>query len=398
MATGAGPFQRLWTIDPVTLSPSFSISCKTEVHFGVGLRRKLADVMPNSGQHVVLVKGKSNRASASVRMLLSNAGFDLSTVACTDEPSIQSVNDAYARLRSAPVDCIVACGGGSVIDTGKALVVALERGGPLTDEDFSASHDFTSRISLIVLPTTAGTGSEVTSNAVLGASRKDAKISLRGKGLQPTVAIVDPDLMRDAPDKVVLYSGLDAVVQNIEAYTSSFATSFTRALSGPAIESGLTALRDITETNDQAAWTDMAWASLASGIALANGGLGAVHGIASVLGGAYDAPHGALCGRLLIPVLKANLASERCTSTARADITNCQRTISELFPPTRSSDPYSGLEDWLKTQGLPRLSHWGIEPDQVDALAAQAVNASSSLKNPVKLETRELSQAIHEAL
>lgn len=376
----------------------FSVTCKTDVHFGAGTHRKLIDLLPQGVQSILLVKGVSNGPSAPVRLLLSNAGFHCSTVVCASEPSVRSVNEAWRAIGKIPVDCIVVCGGGSAIDTGKALRIAVRKGAPLTDDDFAVNHVACVDIPLIVLPTTAGTGSEVTPNAVLGAATRDAKISLRGQGIQPSIAIVDPDLMRAAPKAVALYAGLDAVVQNIESHISAFATPFTRALSWPAVSSTLGALRDVIERDDPDAWTQLAWGSLSSGIALANGGLGAVHGLASIIGAAYPAPHGALCGRLLTPVLRANLASEQCTEDIQCDIMMCQQAILDVFAPTHSLNPLSGFETWLTTQNLPRLAHWGIQSDQIDALAEAALSASSSLKNPVKLETKELAQALREAL
>lgn len=376
----------------------FSIACKTDIHFGVGTHRRLLDLFPTGVRSIVLVKGVSEGPSRPVRLLLSSAGIRCSTVVCANEPGVNTVNSAWQSVKESPVDCIVVCGGGSAIDTGKALRLALHKGAPLTDDDFAVRHSASADIPLIVLPTTAGTGSEVTANAVLSAATRDAKISLRGQMLQPSIAIVDPELMRAAPKTVVLYSGLDAVVQNIEAYTSSFATPFTRSLSGPAVSSTLAALRDVIESNDHDAWTQLAWGSLASGIALANGGLGAVHGLASILGGAYPAPHGALCGRLLVPVLRANLASAQCTEEIRSNITMCQRAVLDLFASSDASGPFSGFETWLARQGLPWLGDWGVQVDRIETLAVAAEGASSSLKNAVRLEKNELAQVLRDAL
>lgn len=376
----------------------FSFSCRTEVHFGSGAYQRLIDLLPTGKGSIVLLKGKSNKTSAPIRQLLTENDHHYAMVVCAEEPSIASVNGSWQSVRHHNVDCVIACGGGSVIDTAKALRVALQKGAPLSDEDFVRNHTDDAGVSLIALPTTAGTGAEVTANAVLTASDGAAKISLRGQGLQPSVAIVDPDLLHGAPRSVVLGSGLDAVVQNIEAYTSAFATPFTRALSGPAISSTLTALRDVVETDTGAAWPQLAWGSLSSGIALANGGLGAAHGVASVLGGKYPAPHGALCGRLLVPVLQANLAAARDNAHLRNDILMCQRIISDAFPPIQSSDPFSGFEAWLTAHDLPRLSDWGVGANHIDGLAQAASTASSTLKNPVKLETEELAHILRTAL
>lgn len=374
----------------------FSILCSTEIQFGAGTHRRLLDMVPKGP--VLLVKGASNAASAPVRTVLDAAGVPYETVECGSEPSIKSVNVTWQAVQSTRFSALIACGGGSVIDTGKALLVAMHKGAPLTDEDFAKTHTTLGDLPLIVLPTTAGTGSEVTANAVLGAAQSAAKISLRGPGLQPKTAIIDPDMMQSAPKHVVLYSGLDAVVQNIEAYTSAKATPFTRALAGPAVASTLTALKDVITTNSPEAWSRLAWGSVSSGIALANGGLGAVHGLASILGAAVPAPHGALCGRLLVPVMRANLASNLCTSDIRRDIMMCQTAITDLFAPFDAQNPYSGFEAWLGAQNLPRLAEWGVQDDQIMQLAEASVTASSSLKNPVKLTASELAQVLRAAL
>ena len=373
---------------------NFSFSCKTQVHFGIGVHRKLLEVLPAHAESVVLITGVSGTASAPVHTLLAEAGVDVTRVVCAAEPTMRAINDAR---KIDNCDCIVVCGGGSAIDTGKALRVALQKKAALTDDDFGLTHDARGCVPLIILPTTAGTGAEVTSNAVLGALNSNAKVSLRGPALQPDVALVDPDLMQAAPKSVVLYAGLDAAVQNIEAYTSAFATPFTRALAGPAIGSTLAALRDVIKTGSADAWSLLAWGSLSSGCALANGGLGAAHGLASVLGGTYPAPHGALCGRLLVPVMRASLQSPRCTDHIRSDIAFCQDAIAQVFAPTDQSDPCSGFEHWVDAQDLPRLSRWGVRIDQIEGVAQAAVTASSSLKNSVKLETNELAQILRDA-
>ncbi|RPE64823.1 hypothetical protein EDD53_2587 [Pacificibacter maritimus] len=376
----------------------FSFSCKTQVHFGENASQRLLDNLPVTTQNIVLIKGVSDRASAPVRAVLSHAGLAYETQICGSEPSIDSINALWLALKDRQVDCIIACGGGSVLDTGKALRLALLKGAPLDDRDFTIDHNDAEQMPLIVLPTTAGTGSEVTANAVLSSETKHSKISLRGQGLVPSVAIVDPALMRAAPKSVTLYAGLDAVVQNIEAYTSAFATPFSRALAQPAIHSTLSALRAVIDDDRQDAWAQLAWGSLSSGVALANGGLGAVHGLAAVLGGVYDAPHGALCGRLLIPVMTANLASSASTPAIQRDIELCLNIISDIFTPIDPAQKLSGLEAWLDAQSLPRLAHWGITADRIDILATAAATASSSLKNPVKLTPAELAKVLNDGL
>lgn len=379
------------------MSP-FLISCRTVVHFGANAHLGLVELLPRRTQAILLVKGVSTEVSEPVLTLLSNIGHHVESVVSEGEPSITSINGIWRAIRERSFDCIVACGGGSVMDTGKALRVALHKGAPLNDDDFAVDHADLGDAPLIVLPTTAGTGAEVTSNAVLAAASNTSKISLRGRALAPTIAVVDPELMRSAPKSVVLNAGLDAVVQNIEAYVSAAATPYTRALSRPVISSTLAALRAVIEEDAQAAWAHLAWGSLSSGLALANGGLGAVHGLASILGGAYPAPHGALCGRLLVPVMQANIASPLCSNDTRFDLAMCQGAISDVFAPVDPADPTSGLDAWLNFHGLQRLADWGVKGDDIDGLALAATTASSSLKNPVKLCATDLAQVLRDAL
>lgn len=379
-------------------SAPFSFACPTKVHFGVGTHQDILGFLPQDATRVVVVKGASDGASAPVRAILDTGDFTVDIVTCRAEPTLETVNDALGQLGSQPVDCVVVCGGGSAIDTGKALTLALDRGRALSDADFGQSHAYGRAITLIVLPTTAGTGAEVTSNAVLGSAQTTAKVSLRGPALQPDIAIVDPSLMLSAPSKVALFSGLDAVVQNIEAHTSSAATPFSCALTTPAVGTGITALRQVMEAPDEDAWTRLAWSSLSSGLALANGGLGVAHGLASVLGGAYQAPHGALCGRLLAPTLRANLASEDASTDTQDRIRFCIDALAQVFAPVDVSDPFSGFEQWVQIQGLPRLAHWGVLANDIPALAQAGVQASSSKKNAVPLGPADLTHILEAAL
>jgi alcohol dehydrogenase class IV len=363
----------------------FGISCPTQIRFGPGVSAELETFLPDHAKRVLLLRGAGGAAVAPVRALLKT--LDLVEVSAGGEPSVTSVNAVLDQV-DGPVDAVIACGGGAVLDTGKAVTFCLNHGLRLTD----AFGDIDPRllavpgaVPLIALPTTAGTGAEVTANAVLDVASQKAKISLRGRGLFPSVALVDPALMMSAPDAVVLHAGLDAVTQIIEAFTSNAATAFSDALTIPALPTGLFALRRVIEDRAQNAMTDMAWTALSSGLALANGGLGAAHGAASVLGGQYGAPHGALCGRLLMPVLRQNLAAAVAGSEAHQRIDTCCAAIAAVFTPLPGGDDLSGLEDWVKRHGLPRLGAYGVTPDALDSLAERSMFASSSRKNAVDL-------------
>lgn len=379
----------------------FSFSLPTRVLFGDGQRTVLAQHIPQGEGVVVFVRGQSGAASGQVAQELRDRGYTLSEVVCPSEPTVASVNAAVQALAGQNVVAVVACGGGSVLDTGKAVAVCLSAGltlAPDLSNVPAAALEGPRNLRLIALPTTAGTGAEVTANAVLALPDAQTKLSLRGAALYPDVALVDPQLMQGAPASVVLNAGLDAVVQAIEAYCSCHATPFTDGLMAPNIERGLKALRAAVELQDPEAARELAWVSLSSGVALANGGLGAAHGLAAVLGGRYAAPHGALCGRLLAAVLRRNLAKAVPGSAHHLKIDHCIETIGQVFPPHDAADDLSGFEAWLAVQTLPRLRAFGVDPTAFETLSAQAVTASSSQKNPVALSQRDFTTILQEAV
>lgn len=399
--TGVEPCLAHWNTEQVSTIEYSTFCCPTEVAFGPGKLAALLGFLPVNAREVLLVKGASNRTSAPVRVLLSNEGYSPTILSCRSEPSIETVNENLALLGRKKFDAVVACGGGSAIDLGKALRLALNRCAPLRDEDFDTIHDAPinrMKVPLIVLPTTAGTGSEVTANAVLASTRRSQKVSIRGQLLRPDVAIVDPNLMSNAPKQVVLHSGLDAVCQNIEAHISRSATRFSLALTETAVPTGLAALKCVIEENDAQAWEDLAWASLASGMSLSNGGLGAAHGIAGVVGGQHNAPHGALCGRLLIPTLSMNQRAAASTPDALERIEFCLAAVRNVFTPTDPEDALSGLAGWLEEQRLPRLANWGLKKTHIKKLSETAASASSTQKNPIILNSSDLEQILLDAL
>lgn len=379
----------------------FSFTCPTQVYFGAGEHRRIASLLPEDAQRVVLVRGQSGRASASVLERLNAAGFNVTEVGCDQEPTVLSINRALDMLGDIQADVVVACGGGTAIDTAKVICFALSHK-LCRYEEFvtlpAALLTSPSTIPCIALPTTAGTGAEVTANAVIGVPAQAAKVSLRGRALFPTLAIIDPELMREAPAHVVLHAGLDAVTQVFESFTSNAATPFSDALTRSVKAKGLPALRGVLESNDPTAWADLAWISHVSGLALANSGLGAAHGLASVIGGRFDAPHGALCGRLLIPVLRQNLSCAAEGSEAHMRLLSCCADVLDVFPPTRDGDALSGFAAWVQAKGVPRLSNWLIGPDDLASLATAGMAASSSQKNAVTLGEADYLQILHAAL
>lgn len=368
------------------------------MHFGWGTSKTIARALPRDIQRVALLRGVKGLPAHSIRQKLEDVGLTIAEVVCEGEPSVISVIRAVEDLSNQDVQCVVAVGGGSVIDAGKAIAFCLGKNIKLSS-DFgtvpAADLSEPGPIPCIAVPTTAGTGAEVTANAVLEIPERDAKVSLRGRALFPDVALVDPALLKSAPRSVVLASGLDAVVQTIEAYTSCAANPFSDALTAPNIELGLKALKQVLEPEpSDKYWEDLAWVSVTSGLALANSGLGAAHGIASILGGRYKAPHGALCGRLLVPVLRKNLEKAEPESVPAGKIQACITRIGEAFSEFSDEDWLASLETWQSLKGLPRLRDFDVQQEDFPSVADASAEASSSKKNAVPLTPRDFVEVL----
>jgi alcohol dehydrogenase class IV len=248
----------------------------------------------------------------------------------------------------------------------------------------------------IAIPTTAGTGSEATKNAVISLPDHGRKVSLRDDRMLARLAIVDPALTDGTPWAVTLASGLDAVTQVIEPFVSVKATPYTDAITAPAIGVGLAALQRLKQGEDPDARDALAWVSLSGGLALANAGLGAVHGLAGVIGGLCPAPHGAVCGALLAPILRANRDHAAPGTEAAWRLDMVFATLAETLGGAAQDAPET-LAHWAKAAGLPGLTAMGFAPDWQEATAKAALSASSTKGNPVMLGMDALLKALRDA-
>ncbi|MEM7724362.1 MAG: iron-containing alcohol dehydrogenase [Pseudomonadota bacterium] len=379
----------------------FTVNCPTSIHFGPGVSTSLTSLIGADCGAIALVRGSGGTASDPVARALKGTGASVLEIRVAGEPSLASVNAAFGACRESDITHVVACGGGSVIDTGKALAFCLSQDAELPGRFSDIPSDRLGTrhgVHLIALPTTAGTGAEVTSNAVLSVEADRTKTSLRGRALFPEIALVDLNLLSSAPKHVVLNAGLDAVVQTIEAYTSRLATPFSDALTEPNVRAGLQAVRRVVEGPSAEDWSRIAWVSLSSGLALANSGLGAAHGLAAVLGAELGAPHGALCGRLIAPVLAQNRRLSAKSTQISARIETCIQAISDQFPGGSDDDSFAGFDTWISENGLPRLQDYGATPDGLTAWAERGLSASSTSKNPVPLTADDLEVVLRNAL
>jgi alcohol dehydrogenase class IV len=382
---------------------AFEFATATRVVFGAGKLAEAGDaVRALGGTRVLVVSGKSAARADKLEALLAAKSVAVVRLSVTGEPTVEIAREG-ARLASS-CDCVAAIGGGSALDLAKAVAALAANGGDPLDylEVIGRGAPLTKpSLPLVAIPTTAGTGSEVTRNAVLKCKESGVKASLRSPHMLPRVAIVDPDLLEGAPREVLAASGLDALSQNIEPFVSARANPMTDALAREGIRRSVRSLsRAVREAPDASAREDLALASLFGGMCLANAGLGAVHGFAAPAGGMYDAPHGAVCAALLAPALEVNLRALRARAPAspRLDRFRELATILSGDPDARAEDGVVAARALVDALGVPGLSRYGMTDADLAPLCAKAKVASSMKANPIELTDDELLEIARLAL
>ena len=377
------------------MTQSFSFRTATEILFGRGQAQAAPQRIAAFGTSVLLVHGANPRRSAGLSNGLVAEGCRVTGFAVAGEPDTSMIEAGVALARKSGAQVVVAFGGGAVVDAGKAIAALVPAPRPMMDHLEVVGKGMaleTDPLPFIAMPTTAGTGAEVTRNAVIGVPEHRRKVSLRDPRMLPDIAIVDPALTDDCPRDVTLASGLDAITQVIEPYLCTRANAMTDALCRDAIPRGLLALKRLMEGEDERARDEMAWVSLCGGLALANAGLGAVHGLAGPLGGLAGAAHGAICGVLLPPVLVANRRAVADPAlVARFD--EVAGWIGQAFdlPQGMSLETAASvLAQWSRDNGLPALSEMGVDADVRASAAAAAASSSSMKANPAVLSAADL--------
>lgn len=375
---------------------NFEFATAPRVIFGAGRRAELPALAASFGSRLVLVTGTSSRGTDGLDPVLH--------LRVAGEPTFDLIRGHLAAARSAGCTVVVAVGGGSVLDAGKAIAMLLANPGDPLDyaEVIGAGHLITQpAVPFIAVPTTAGTGSEATRNAVLGSPVHGAKVSLRSPLMLPRVALVDPELALGLPPALTAATGMDALSQLIEPFVSCRANPLVDALCRDGIPRVARALpRAYADGCDLSARTELALGALYSGMALANAGLGAVHGFAGAIGGAFPAPHGVICARLLPGVFAANFQSlenrQRPTSN-RWKFDEVARLLTGN-PAATAADGARWLVDLCEQLRIPRLGAYGLKAGHVPSLVAQARKASSMKGNPVGLPEATLRDLLTAAL
>lgn len=383
---------------------TFEFATATRIVFGAG---KLAEAAPAAsafGRRVALVTGRDPSRAARLHEQFAAAGLAVSTFPIAHEPTTDDIVAATARAREAGCDVVVGFGGGSAIDAAKAVAALLTNSGDLFDylEVVGRAQPLTLPAApCIAIPTTAGTGAEVTRNAVLASPAHRVKVSLRSPLMLPRLAIVDPELTLDLPPAITASTGLDALTQLIEPYVSCRANPLVDGLCTEGIRRAASALeRAYQNGRDLAARTDLAFASLCGGLALANAGLGAVHGFAGPIGGRFDAPHGAICAALLPHVMAANLRAARERAPDSATPAR-YREIAALLtgqPDATAEDSIRFVTTLVGRLRIPGLAAFGLTRADFPGLVADAARASSMKANPLPLTPAELLDVLGAAL
>jgi alcohol dehydrogenase class IV len=372
----------------------FAITTPPRILFGRGEAAKAPALIRTFGPRGLVVHGADPARAA---WLVDALGPGTLTLACKGEPSLPDLLAALGPARDHRPDWVATLGGGAALDIGKALAALIPSSGdPIRHLEVSGPGAplTAAPLPFIAIPTTAGTGSEATRNAVIGLPELGRKVSLRDDRMVARVAIVDPGLTDGCPRSVTLASGLDAVTQVIEPFVSVKATPYSDILSGPAIGVGLAALRRLMVGEDPKARDAMAWVSLCGGLALSNAGLGAVHGLAGVIGGMTGGAHGAICGALLGPVLTANLVA--ADGVAKTRLEAVCAILAEVFG-TEAAQAPAALQAWARAEGLPSLQAQGVT-EAMHATIAEAALAASSMKgNPVVLSISDLRRVLAQA-
>lgn len=390
------------------MSMEFAIARLPRIEFGPGVRHRLPGLAAAFGRRVLLVTGSRSllqgRFWPELEASFAAAGLDVIGHRISGEPSPEAVDAAVQRYRGRDISVVVAIGGGSALDAGKAIAGLLLPGNPVLDHLEGVGPERPYRgpaVPLIAVPTTAGTGSEATKNAVLSRhGPKGFKKSFRDERLVAQYAVVDPDFLATCPPAIIAGNGMDALTQLLESYVSLRANPFCDALAldglAHARDSLLPLYRDAGNADARAG---MAYASLLSGITLAQVGLGSVHGLASPLGAFFPIAHGVVCGTLVAAATAVNLRVLRTREPDHPALARYARIGRLLTREPFPDDAEAGdalvalLEEWTHVLDLPTLDRLGVTPADHPRIVAGS-RGSSMQTNPIVLQDAEIAEIL----
>ncbi len=382
---------------------NFEFATANRIIFGRGTGQQVPKLAVEMGQRPLVVIGRNTDRVQPLLEALRQIGLTDTIYSVTTEPSVETIVRGVQQARQAACDLIIGFGGGSVIDAGKAIAALLTNPGQVLDylEVIGQGKTLSQRPApYIAIPTTAGTGAEVTRNAVLASPEHRVKVSLRSPLMLPDVAVVDPELTYAMPPAVTASTGLDALTQVMEPYVSNQANPLTDALSQAGLRRAARSLRRAYQGGDIAAREDMALASLCGGLALANAKLGAVHGFAGVLGGIYDVPHGVICARLLPYTMAVNVRALQMRAAASPALQR-YADIAQILtgqPTATAADGVRWIHDICTDLAISPLAEFGLTETDFPTIIEKSQKASSMKGNPLPLTDDELVHILKQAM
>jgi len=381
----------------------FEFATATRILFGPGTFKQVAPLAAEMGRRALVVTGRSFERAAPLLEALKTQGVASLLFHVVGEPTTDLALAGVERAREAGCDLVIGIGGGSVLDAGKAIAALVTNRGDVFDylEVIGRGQPLAhAPAPYLAIPTTAGTGSEVTRNAVLASPQHQVKVSLRSPLMLPRLAVIDPELTHSLPPEVTASTGLDALTQVLEPFVSNQSNPMTDALCREGLGRAARSLRRAYQDGSDAhARQDMALVSLFGGLALANARLGAVHGFAGPLGGLFPAPHGAICARLLPYVMDANvraLQARMPDSQALARYDEAARIFTGQ-PSARAADGVDWVHDLCQALDVPPLSDFGLTEQDFPRVVENARQASSMKGNPILLTDEELTEILRKA-
>ena len=382
----------------------FEFSTANRIIFGAGKLRSAGPTVKTAGKRPLVVVGKNLQRPEPLFALLRENSIEGVPFSIASEPTLQRIRDGVTLAKKENCDWVIGIGGGSVLDAGKAIAAMMINEGDVLEylEIIGQGKPLTQQSArYLAIPTTAGTGSEVTRNAVLASPEHRLKVSLRSASMIPSVALVDPELTYDLPPAVTASTGLDALTQLIEPYVCSRANPMTDPLCLDGIRYVTKSFRAVMlNGHDKEARANMSLASLFGGLALANAGLGAVHGFAGPIGGMFSAPHGEICAALLPHVMKMNLRALREREPQNIAVER-YKDVAQILTGNSEATADAGIEwvgELVNDFNIPRLGTHGIKPEHTDEIVKNAMNASSMKANPIKLTEAELGEILQSAI
>lgn len=382
----------------------FEFATARRIVFGPGTLSEVAPMAVEMGRRPLVVTGQSGDRAVPLMHALEKLKMEITRFQVLAEPTIDMALGVVQKARQAACDLVIGIGGGSVIDTGKVAAALITNSGQLMDylEIIGNAQPLECAAApYIAIPTTAGTGSEVTRNAVLGSPEHRVKVSMRSPFMLPDLAVVDPELTVSLPPSITASTGLDALTQLMEAFVSSHANAMTDGICREGLLRAAESLQRVYENgSDRKAREDMCLASLFSGFALANAKLGAVHGIAGPLGGMVSGAHGAICAGLLPYVMEMNIKALRTRAADSPALERYNELACILTQRSNASakDAIAWVKNLCQTLQVESLAHLGLNKADLPAVVAKSQISSSMQGNPIRLTEDELMEILHNAL